>query len=82
MKDGRIPRLLPLEFFVETEDGPLAGLVHVPDATAAGCEVAGRRCGERSQGGGTGGRGGRGDRAGVNVLVVAGATAAGVEVGG
>lgn len=47
VKDGRVARLLPLEFFVETEDRPLAALVDVSDAAAAGCEVAGCRCGER-----------------------------------
>lgn len=41
MKDRRTARLLPLELLVEAEDGPLAGLVHIADAAAAGGEVAG-----------------------------------------
>lgn len=73
---------LALELLVEGEDGALGGAVDVAGAAAARgegapCVVGGGQRGERGRArGGGGGRDGRG----VDVLEVAGAAAAGVDV--
>ena len=74
--------LLLLEFLVEAEHGALA-LLHVAGAAAASrVEGAGGGCGELDARGGPAGGGACGEGAGGNAQSVAGAAAAGVDVGG